>query len=144
MNQSLTFGDTPHETSIDWLKASEELAESAIREGIYHENHEVPFPASSIAYRISVYPLIAHQTATGLLWIASRKLLTPGVCRGMRGIADAIARGIQRLQDEETLRKQSAELAQLNIELKELADLKDRFVAVTSHEFRTPLTVILS
>ena len=31
MNQSLTFGDTPHETSIDWLKASEELDRKSTR-----------------------------------------------------------------------------------------------------------------
>lgn len=144
VNSSLEFGEIPKEKLANWTKAAQKLSESVIHEGQYKENQEFSFPDDSSIYRVSVYPLIVDHGAVGLLWITSSIPLTPGVCRGIRSIADAIALGIQRLHNEETLVKQSAELAQLNVELRELADLKDRFVAVTSHEFRTPLSVILS
>jgi signal transduction histidine kinase len=56
----------------------------------------------------------------------------------LRSSAQALARATTKLEDA---------LTSLSIEKekhKELADLKSRFVSMTSHEFRTPLSVVLS
>ena len=44
---------------------------------------------------------------------------------------------------EERVRQRTAELAQANEQLQELNRLKDDFIAITSHDLRSPLTAIL-
>jgi PAS domain S-box-containing protein len=58
---------------------------------------------------------------------------------------EALHKSIARLEEEVTERKKAEEEAQRSLEKeRELNELKSKFVSIASHEFRTPLSTVLS
>ncbi len=92
----------------------------------------------------------ARHYAAALARAEVHRLVLFALALGMVGLAAAyIILRLQRsgaaLRDAtEKLGLANADLERRHAEQKDLAELKSRFVAMTSHEFRTPLSVILS
>ena len=99
----------------------------------------------------ALVPLLTHETAIGLFWVARRSPFTDSDVRLLTAIADMTATGLQRaVLHEQTLRYaanleqevavRTCELLEANKRLQELDRLKSKFVSDVSHELRTPVT----
>ena len=91
-----------------------------------------------------------HELALRALQEGAQDYLVKGKVESdllTRSIRYAIERAqilAARREGEEKYKSLSNELEKANIELKELSELKSRFVSMVSHEFRTPLTAIFA
>lgn len=82
------------------------------------------------------YPLVVENHLVGVMAMFSRAQLTDDTLDALASISNSIALGIVRKRAEE-------ERERLIIELREADRLKDEFLAMLSHELRTPMTAIL-
>ena len=93
---------------------------------------------------VACVPLIAHDQAIGALWAGRNASIQPDEVSLLQAIADMAANALQRAQIVETLEQRVAdrtrELEAANARLKELDQLKSKFVSDVSHELRTPVT----
>lgn len=104
-------------------------------------------------YIVACAPLIAEEETIGVLWIGRRpeeegKSSNGPISEGdvllLTAIGDIAANALHRSRVTETLEKRVAErtadLEAANVRLKELDDLKSKFISDISHELRTPVT----
>lgn len=89
------------------------------------------------------YPLVFEGRSIGVMAIFSCEPLTKFLLDALAlQIAD-IAIAIEHKQAEKKIAEHAAELAEVNVQLKELDQLKSMFIASMSHELRTPLNSII-
>ncbi|HZY43390.1 MAG TPA: GAF domain-containing sensor histidine kinase, partial [Anaerolineae bacterium] len=100
------------------------------------------------AYAAAGVPLLAEQQTIGALLIGRQTGFTPADVRLLTAIGDITANALYRAILIETLEhrveERTQELTAANQQLIELGQLKDQFISMVSHEYRTPLTTILS
>lgn len=94
-----------------------------------------------------VFPLIFRNESIGILIFSMNKdydEVTEEENDLLRGFVDLVGLTVQNSKLYTSLRATSIQLQTANQRLKELDQLKDDFVSITSHELRTPMTVIRS
>ncbi len=77
-----------------------------------------------------------------VLWIVDLAPIILGGAAALAGMLHVQVDGALQMTDRQ-VKERTAELVEANTQLEQLMDSKDRFVAMVSHEVRTPLTLVL-
>lgn len=117
-----------------------------------HENNEIYMAASLAPARaVAGVPLNAQNRQVGVLWITSLTPISERSVRLLSLIGDMAANALHRAELYEEIQRYAAELelrvakrtqelADANLRLRELDELKSKFVSNVSHELRTPIS----
>ena len=96
------------------------------------------------------HPLKEHNNVIGILSFgsSSKERFDKDELDLMKAVADHVAVAMNRIRMEEKIREQHQLMINAEIEknnaLKKAIDMKDEFLSLISHEFKTPITVINS
>lgn len=89
------------------------------------------------------YPLVVEKHLVGVIAMFARRALTSQTLEALASISNTIALGIERKQTEAEREKLLENEKQLRLEAEIANRSKDEFIAVVSHELRSPLNAML-
>ncbi|MCP4361688.1 MAG: PAS domain S-box protein [Chloroflexi bacterium] len=135
------------------LPLSEDVvAFTAVNDNIYlNDDIRSSWPPMQAArlhpcYAVIAVPVISKEVVKGVIWVGRQQPFSDIEGRTLKTIAEITAVALERTQIRETLEQQVTERTQAlvaaNVQLRELDQLKVKFINDVSHELRTPATAI--